>query len=346
VGLETECQRVVAKKDVGRCHLEQLRSVEKMKTELRKETKTEGAGLGDGNEIEDCVEGKKADLGVTPISEALQLAFGGRSKMLGVAALFGPVAWINLAAATVAGAHTANGTDLGAEVWEKEEAEEIEEEEGNRITALMLMGSALAGSAVLFSVVLSKMQEKSVLYFFEYSSALIVRILQQLLIGLAGAIVEVGRRAFFHTPFRGGDPARPHAACDEKDARRGKSKQSKKQAQRSGAAQWSSAVDDDELWVQDAGADTVARYARRASEAKRSAKKATPRRRVLPPPPLSAPSSFLRAPSAPRPPLRRVLRVAAGLLISLPTATLCKLARCRGGGAFLILALAAMKGAR
>ncbi|GMI55131.1 hypothetical protein TeGR_g12545 [Tetraparma gracilis] len=171
-GLETELQRAAAK-EVFRRRRAQLEAgrVKKMKTERRKETKRGAVGLGDGKEVlEDLVgarardnaEEKKAGLGVdyknfmdwqVSIVEALQLTFVCMSKMLGMVALFGAFAWVDvsLTARVVGGAQFVNSTftSFGEEVGEEEGGEE----EGNKTTALVLLGLALSGVAITFSAV-------------------------------------------------------------------------------------------------------------------------------------------------------------------------------------------------
>ncbi|GMI44430.1 hypothetical protein TrCOL_g2680 [Triparma columacea] len=151
-GLETECQRVLAK-EIFRRRRAQLENerVKKMKTKVRKETKRGAVGMDDGNEIlKDLVDGQeRADsewearsLGVdyknfmdwgVSILQALQLTFVSMSKMVGMVALFGACAWINVVVtAGIVGA---------------------EEEEGNKTVGMFTLGSALGGGVMIFAAV-------------------------------------------------------------------------------------------------------------------------------------------------------------------------------------------------
>jgi hypothetical protein len=167
-GLETEFQRAAAKEVFGRRRAElEAKRVKKMKTQLRKETKRGAVGLGDGKEILEGVVGAsdgrnveydKRSLGVdyknfmdwqVSILEALQLTFVSMSKMLGMVAMFGAVAWVNVvtSASVVGGVQLFNSTNS----TRTEGGEEEEEKEGNKIAAQVLLASALCGTVMIYS---------------------------------------------------------------------------------------------------------------------------------------------------------------------------------------------------
>ena len=151
-GLETECQRVLAKEIFRRRRAQlEIERVKKMKTQVRKETKRGAVGMDDENEIlKDLVDGQeRADsekdarsLGVdyknfmdwkVSIFQALQLTSVSMPKMVSMVALFGACAWVNVVVtAGVVGA---------------------EEEEGNKTVGMFTLGSAVGGCTMTFAAI-------------------------------------------------------------------------------------------------------------------------------------------------------------------------------------------------